>query len=37
MNLPKRKISSNEVVPSLKEKHGYKSIMQVPKLEKIVN
>lgn len=26
----------NEVVPSLKEKHGYKSIMQVPKLEKIV-
>lgn len=26
----------NEVVPSLQEKHGYKSIMQVPKLEKIV-
>jgi large subunit ribosomal protein L5 len=26
----------NEVVPSLKEKHGYKSIMEVPKLEKIV-
>lgn len=26
----------NEVVPRLKEKHGYKSIMQVPKLEKIV-
>lgn len=26
----------NEVVPSLKEKYGYKSIMQVPKLEKIV-
>lgn len=26
----------NEVVPSLKEKHDYKSIMQVPKLEKIV-
>ena len=26
----------NEVVPSLKEKHGYHSIMEVPKLEKIV-
>ena len=26
----------NEVVPSLKEKHNYKSIMEVPKLEKIV-
>lgn len=26
----------NEVVPSLKEKHDYKSIMEVPKLEKIV-
>ena len=26
----------NEVVPSLKEKYSYKSIMQVPKLEKIV-
>ena len=26
----------NEVVPSLKEKYNYKSIMQVPKLEKIV-
>ena len=25
-----------EVVPALKEKFGYKSIMQVPKLEKIV-
>ena len=25
-----------EVVPSLKEKHNYKSIMEVPKLEKIV-
>lgn len=26
----------NEVVPSLKEKYSYKSVMQVPKLEKIV-
>ena len=26
----------NEVVPSLKEKHNYKSIMEVPKLEKVV-
>ena len=26
----------NEVVPSLMEKHNYKSIMEVPKLEKIV-
>ena len=26
----------NEVVPSLKEKYNYKSIMEVPKLEKIV-
>ncbi len=26
----------NEVVPSLQEKYSYKSIMQVPKLEKIV-
>ena len=26
----------NEVVPSLREKHNYKSIMEVPKLEKIV-
>ena len=25
-----------EIVPSLKEKFGYKSVMQVPKLEKIV-
>ena len=27
---------TKEIVPSLKEKFGYKSIMQVPKLEKIV-
>jgi len=26
----------NEIVPSLKEKHNYKSVMEVPKLEKIV-
>jgi len=26
----------NEVVPSLKEKRGYKNVHQVPKLEKIV-
>ena len=26
----------NEVVPSLKEKYNYKSIMEVPKLEKVV-
>ena len=26
----------NDIVPSLKEKYSYKSIMQVPKLEKIV-
>ena len=25
-----------EVVPSLQKKHNYKSIMEVPKLEKIV-
>ena len=25
-----------EIVPSLKEKHGYKSVMETPKLEKIV-
>ena len=25
-----------EIVPSLKEKHGYKSVMEAPKLEKIV-
>ena len=34
MNLQER--YKNEVVPALKEKFGYKSIMQVPKLEKIV-
>ena len=34
MNL-KEKYNS-EVVPALKEKFGYKSVMQVPKLEKIV-
>ena len=27
---------NKEVVPALKEKFGYKSIMEVPKLEKIV-
>lgn len=26
----------NEIVPSLKEKHNYKSIMEVPKLDKVV-
>ena len=26
----------NEVVPSLKEKYNYKSIMEIPKLEKVV-
>ena len=26
----------NEVIPSLKNKYNYKSIMEVPKLEKIV-
>ena len=26
----------NEIVPSLKEKHNYKSIMEVPKLKKVV-
>ena len=26
----------NEVVPALMEKFGYKSIMQVPKIEKVV-
>ena len=26
----------NEVVPSLKEKYSYKSVMEVPKLSKIV-
>src|SRR5574344_599087 len=35
MNRLKEKYSK-EIVPSLMEKHGYKSIMQVPKLDKIV-
>ena len=35
MNRLKEK-NLNEVVPSLKEKHNYKTIMEVPKLEKIV-
>ena len=35
MNRLKEKYTK-EIVPSLKEKFGYKSIMQVPKLEKIV-
>ena len=26
----------NEVVPSLRKKYNYKSIMEVPKLEKVV-
>ncbi len=26
----------NEIVPSLQKKHNYKSVMQVPKLEKVV-
>ena len=34
MNLKER--YNKEVVPALKEKFGYKSVMQVPKLEKIV-
>ena len=34
MNLKER--YKKEVVPALKEKFGYKSVMQVPKLEKIV-
>jgi large subunit ribosomal protein L5 len=34
MNLKER--YKKEIVPALKEKFGYKSIMQVPKLEKIV-
>ena len=35
MNRLKEKYTK-EIVPSLKEKFGYKSVMQVPKLEKIV-
>ena len=35
MNRLKEKYN-NEIVASLKEKHGYKSLMEVPKLEKIV-
>ena len=35
MNRLKAKYN-NEIVPSLKEKYNYKSVMQVPKLEKIV-
>ena len=27
---------SKEIVPSLREKYGYKSVMETPKLEKIV-
>lgn len=34
MNLKER--YNKEIVPALKEKFGYKSVMQVPKLEKIV-
>ena len=34
MNLKER--YKSEIVPALKEKFGYKSVMQVPKLEKIV-
>ena len=34
MNL--KEMYKSEVVPALKEKFGYKSVMQVPKLEKIV-
>ena len=26
----------NQVVPALKEKHGYKNVHQIPKLEKVV-
>ena len=35
MNRLKEKYT-NEVIPSLKEKHNYKSVMEIPKLEKIV-
>jgi len=35
MNRLKEKYTK-EIIPSLKEKFGYKSVMQVPKLEKIV-
>ena len=35
MNRLKEKYT-NEIIPSLLEKHNYKSIMEVPKLEKIV-
>ena len=31
-----KEMYNKEIVPSLKEKYGYKSIMSVPKLEKIV-
>ncbi|WP_026999300.1 50S ribosomal protein L5 [Eisenibacter elegans] len=37
MDMPRLKSKyNNEVVPALKEKFGYKSIMQVPRLTKIV-
>ncbi len=35
MNRLKEKYN-NEIVASLKEKYGYKSLMEVPKLDKIV-
>ena len=35
MNVLKEKYIK-EIVPTLKEKHNYKSVMEVPKLEKIV-
>jgi large subunit ribosomal protein L5 len=35
MNHLKEKYNK-EIVPSLKEKYGYKSVMETPKLEKIV-
>ena len=31
-----REIYQNEIVPKMNEKFGYKNIMQVPKLDKIV-
>ena len=31
-----KEVYNNEIIPSLKEKYGYKNVLQVPRLEKIV-
>ena len=31
-----KEVYNKEIIPSLKEKYGYKNVLQVPRLEKIV-